>query len=40
MALEETTLIFSSLLDTETNSPRLFVLLSTLMCSFKNFSYS
>ena len=34
------TVILVSALDTEIRSPRLFVLLFTLMCSAKNFSYA
>ena len=40
MAQDTATLMRSLLLDTPIRSPRLFVLFSTLICSFKNFSYS
>lgn len=39
-AQDATTLIFSPLEETAIRSPRLFTLLSTLMCSARNFSYA
>lgn len=38
-AQETVTLTLSPLVDTAMSSPKLFTLLSTLMCSARNFSY-